>query len=104
MRSEVRERILNKYNNKCCFCESTKRLEIDHIIPISKGGREDEENMQILCKTCNISKGNRINIADWMIYDKREDCILINKKIPLFAFKPHEVKACISLLFKYSNE
>jgi len=44
MRPQVRQRILDKFNNKCCYCGSDKNLEIDHIIPVSKGGREDEDN------------------------------------------------------------
>jgi hypothetical protein len=101
MRPEVRKRILNKYNNKCCYCGDENRLEIDHIIPISKGGREDEDNMQVLCKKCNISKGNRINILEWIKYDPIEDCVLVNKSIPMRAFNSNELTAAITLLFKY---
>lgn len=103
MRPQVRKRILDKYDNKCCYCDADNRLEIDHIIPISKGGKEDERNMQVLCRSCNSSKGNRINILEWFKYDEIEDCIYIKQNIPLFAFKPHEVKAAIELLFDYKK-
>ena len=103
MRIEVRNRILKQYGNKCCYCGSENKLEIDHIIPISKGGREDERNMQVLCKRCNISKGNRINILDWFIYDPISDLIYISKELPLHSFKPHELKAAIELLFDYKS-
>jgi len=48
----------------CCSCgRSTKEhgvlLEIDHIVPRSKGGSDDEDNLQTLCKKCNIGKSNR---------------------------------------------
>ena len=104
MRDLVRDRILNKYGNKCCYCGSVHNLEIDHIIPISKGGREDEGNMQVLCRKCNATKSNSININKWLIYDEVNDCILIDKKIPLHCFKPHELCAAIELLFKYGNK
>lgn len=49
MKKAVRQRILSEHGNKCAKCGAFERLEIDHIIPTSKGGREDESNMQILC-------------------------------------------------------
>ena len=35
-------------------------LEIDHIVPVSKGGYTTEENLQTLCWKCNRSKGNKL--------------------------------------------
>ena len=35
-------------------------LNIDHIIPLSKGGTDDLENLRIICEKCNKSKGNRL--------------------------------------------
>jgi 5-methylcytosine-specific restriction endonuclease McrA len=33
-------------------------LEMDHIIPWSRGGRAELSNAQLLCKVCNIKKSN----------------------------------------------
>ena len=56
--------VLEKYKFKCAYCGATAldgvALEVDHIIPISKGGSNDMENLQILCKPCNIGKFDRI--------------------------------------------
>lgn len=47
----------------CSLCgkaSATKALfHIDHIIPMAKGGLSVSENLQLLCKTCNILKGDK---------------------------------------------
>lgn len=40
------------------------RLEIEHIIPLSKGGCNDESNLWIACPLCNSHKGDRIQAKD----------------------------------------
>lgn len=52
--------ILNKYNNSCAFCGSTKNIEQDHIIPLSKGGLHNINNIQPLCRSCNARKSNKV--------------------------------------------
>lgn len=48
-------------NNKVCKrCNSPEFLEIDHIFPLSKGGHHVIDNLQILCRKCNRSKGAKI--------------------------------------------
>lgn len=44
----------------CVHCRSTEDLTVDHIIPISKGGESNFENLQILCRKCNLKKSNKI--------------------------------------------
>ncbi|MCD6151560.1 MAG: HNH endonuclease, partial [Deltaproteobacteria bacterium] len=36
-----------------------QNLHLDHIQPISKGGMHSIHNVQWLCKTCNLQKGNK---------------------------------------------
>ena len=45
---------------ECQFCGSKDRLEVDHIIPVSRGGNDEMSNLITLCKACNIAKGTRI--------------------------------------------
>ncbi len=44
-----------------CGCKLTER-HIDHIIPLSRGGRHSEGNLQVLCPRCNLSKHNKLEI------------------------------------------
>ena len=50
----------------CLKCGSEKNLTIDHIIPVSKNGTNDFDNLQILCGKCNQDKGDKI--ADYRAY------------------------------------
>lgn len=66
MTSSLREKIKNRDNHTCLLCNLSVRdeknllLEIDHIIPLSKGGITSVDNLQTLCWKCNRSKGSRI--------------------------------------------
>lgn len=44
---------------KCAACGSSDALEIDHIVPISRGGSSERDNLQALCESCNRAKGRR---------------------------------------------
>lgn len=46
---------------KCATCGSKEKLEFDHIIPIAEGGSNTERNIQILCESCNRTKGKSIS-------------------------------------------
>jgi hypothetical protein len=58
--SEVRIRVWNRDGGKCKRCGAKEDLEFDHIIPVSKGGSNTENNIELLCKKCNRGKSNRI--------------------------------------------
>jgi NAD-specific glutamate dehydrogenase len=45
---------------RCVKCKSYDNLEIDHINPISNGGSNAMDNLQILCLKCNRAKGNSV--------------------------------------------
>jgi hypothetical protein len=53
---KTRYAILKRDDFKCCSCGNKEYLEIDHIIPVSKGGKNEEENLQTLCYYCNRGK------------------------------------------------
>ena len=47
--------IRDKY--RCVKCGSKKNLEIDHVVPLARGGSSRLENLQLLCRDCNRRKG-----------------------------------------------
>lgn len=54
-------RIKNTQHNKCAMCRKSLRRngEIDHIVPISRGGSNFSKNLQLLCRDCNRAKSAR---------------------------------------------
>lgn len=66
MTSKLRQQIKERDNFTCKHCgvsvmqEPHLLLEIDHIVPVSKGGLTAEDNLQTLCWRCNRSKGAKI--------------------------------------------
>lgn len=49
----------DKYGHKCAHCGEVGRLTKDHIIPVSKGGTDNIDNIQPLCRKCNSRKSNK---------------------------------------------
>jgi hypothetical protein len=63
----VRYALLNDRNYTCEACGKSPKLHpgtvlhIDHIVPVSKGGTNDLDNLRVLCQMCNIGRGNRFS-------------------------------------------
>jgi len=65
---EVREYLLQKYQYTCVYCQKCAfqnnkstglKLEIDHVVPRSKGGSDQVNNLVLACHSCNQNKGNQ---------------------------------------------
>jgi len=58
----VKQRLYKNQDDQCNACGGDfecRNLEIDHIVPKSKGGGDYYENYQLLCGSCNKIKGDR---------------------------------------------
>ncbi len=63
---EVREYLLDKFNRTCVYCNAKNLpLEVEHIVPKSKGGSNRISNLTLACRPCNESKGNQ-DIQDFL--------------------------------------
>lgn len=65
MTARLRNFIKERDNHTCRYCtvsladEPHLLLEVDHIVPVSRGGLSTQENLQTLCWRCNRSKSNK---------------------------------------------
>lgn len=68
MNYDIRYNVLKRDNYSCQICGATAKdgakLQVDHIIPISKGGKTVMSNLQTLCEQCNIGKSNKTDDDD----------------------------------------
>ena len=51
--------LCKEFHYRCACCGRKVKLEADHIVPLSKGGSNNIDNIQPLCKSCNSSKKDR---------------------------------------------
>lgn len=58
--SEQWQAIKIAYRNRCAYCGLRKKLTMDHVIPISKGGEHTASNIVPACQSCNSSKNARL--------------------------------------------
>ena len=56
----VKQRVLARYDHCCAQCGNDDRPEVDHIVPWSISQDDSEDNLQVLCFTCNRRKGARM--------------------------------------------
>lgn len=62
----LRYDVLKRDGFKCVLCGRTAeqgcKLHVDHIIPVSKGGKTEVNNLRTLCEDCNLGKSDKF---DW---------------------------------------
>lgn len=75
-----------KCNGKCAICGKPvkfKKMTIDHITPLSRGGTNDIKNLQLACKRCNSMKSNMTmddmmgQISEILKYNRKQKLIRV---------------------------
>lgn len=61
---EVQIQVLEEFDGKCAYCQEPA-MTFDHIIPITKGGSSELQNIVPACTACNPSKKNK-DVFDWI--------------------------------------
>lgn len=59
-------RLCLRYGDRCAYCRKRGALTMDHILPISRGGRHSIGNLIPACASCNASKNDR-TIMEWRL-------------------------------------
>jgi 5-methylcytosine-specific restriction endonuclease McrA len=54
-----KERVFARDGRQCRYCGNDENLQVDHIIPRKVGGTHDLENLQVLCRDCNLRKSSK---------------------------------------------
>lgn len=57
VRVDTRMFVWQRDGGRCRNCGAQRDLHFDHVIPRSLGGANTAENVQLLCRTCNLRKG-----------------------------------------------
>mgnify|MGYP002517371840 FL=1 len=59
----MRYEVLHRDGFRCVRCgrgrEDGVKLHVDHVVPVSRGGKSVMSNLQTLCEDCNLGKGNK---------------------------------------------
>ena len=63
MTDDLRYRVMKRDGFRCVLCGATiddgVKLHVDHIVPVSKGGRTEMSNLRTLCERCNLGKSDK---------------------------------------------
>jgi predicted phage replisome organizer len=73
-RRHRKSKLLAITSGNCVYCGSEDNLEIDHIIPISHGGKGTDDNLVSACRDCNTSKNNHniLHFLNYILVDKAD--------------------------------
>jgi 5-methylcytosine-specific restriction endonuclease McrA len=58
--------VSHRAGHRCEYCHAPEAIfnlpfEIEHIVPVSRGGDDDETNLALACRSCNLYKANHVS-------------------------------------------
>jgi HNH endonuclease len=61
--------VADRASHQCEYCHAPELIfnfpfEVEHIVPLSRGGEDTESNLALACRSCNLRKGTRISGVD----------------------------------------
>ena len=59
---KLRARIFDEKGRKCSYCPDPWATNLDHVIPVTKGGQNSFENLVPCCGSCNSRKGTKDSV------------------------------------------
>ncbi|RID93703.1 HNH endonuclease [Gemmobacter lutimaris] len=87
IRSLERDLFQSMLSGPCCLhCGSIERLTKDHLIPRSRGGDGDAENIITCCAKCNSSRGNT-DLMHWYRKNQSFPCLVLMRQYLKICFK-----------------
>lgn len=64
--ASARALVFERDGYACTYCgDMADQLEVDHVVPVARGGRNSFENLVCACRACNRSKGSKL-IEEWV--------------------------------------
>ncbi len=57
---------------ECVFCTSVDNLQVDHLIPRSRGGMDVSDNVVLSCQPCNVTRGDK-GIFEWLGLKRKDN-------------------------------
>ena len=67
--------VAERAGHRCEYCQAPEAIfnlhfEVEHIMPLSRGGRDEENNLALSCRACNLRKSNFLNGLDYVTQEK----------------------------------
>jgi 5-methylcytosine-specific restriction endonuclease McrA len=94
-----KKHIFMRDDDTCQYCGSKDTLTIDHVIPISRGGKSCFDNCVVACKKCNNLKNNRLPSEAGLLLRRKPRQPTINE-FTLIKLRNHGFEDMISKIVK----